>query len=804
MQIYAEQENELKNKAIFDFNNNNSNTDYNELENNNNYSNLYPHEYNNKYDNHNNLNSNLDGSFGISGNSFLTSNNPPLNLHNRMISDNSNFNLNNLADKNNKEIILEKQSGISENNIFLNNLNKNNNSNINSSRNDFVKDEKILSFLLSVVDSNFCFRIFKKFNLNFYDFLNVTKDELTEFKIPIKEKIRVLKLNINLKKFLEENTKEDGFIAFTQNISEVNNLNLIIEFFKENKFLVYNQKFLDGFVNENYCLHNKTEEECLKDYLNNPNSHGKYSSVDNIMNTDDDKNFESDYITTPNFRNVSYRKSNRNIINNNASSSKNNMIGNNFNIEELNNQTNENANYNENNKFHYKPKSNTIFDNYNCNPNRNVIYNSNSNNSPHMGSHEKEIIELLKNKEIKNNRTSGEPAYSAKKAILQQSNTAINLNKNMDNKENSHYESFRNEYDKIKDLNENYKNCYSNSNSYIGNKLSEFSNDPCSKTLLNDKNSIFNESGNTFTNKIGNAANSSIKMNNYESNKDATSFKISNFSIKSNNNFNNNNNNKNIICYNNPNNNNYNENNNEEYEIGYAEQEENQLLDNNSKYLNEEFLKKPQIKSAKGLYNNQSAGTIQLKNYEVIENHESLQNQKKLLDKLIENKTKSKIKFKKSSTHYTNNSNEIGKVVNNYLSEYKELKQRSENRQMKFNRLLKNCNRMHNNKSSLEPIYNIEAGNITEKTNTNDREELLLNKELNDLLNELQIYSENFKVSEENIPKLKQIKNIIDALKAKNINVEFDFDFNVEELEKQIVNLNFFVINNLNEIINLI
>jgi hypothetical protein len=742
----------------------------------------------NNDNNNNNLNSNLDGSFGFSGNSVLTSNNPHLNLHNRMIPDNSNFNLNELPDKYNKEDYLEMQSNLSGNNIFLNNLIKNNNNKNNniSSRNDFAKDEKILFCLFSVIDSKFCLGIFKKFNLNFYDFLNITKDELTEFKVPIKEKIRVLKLNLNLKKFLEEKINEDDFTAFAQNTSEVNNMNMIIEFFKQNKFLVYNQKILDGFFTDNSFKYdgeqlNNFFDKSRKDnyYNSNMQNIGKY---DNSPNIDEEKNAESNYVTTPNFRNISNRRNNGNAVTNNVSTKNN--ITDDFNKENLcDSQINHNVNCND---FNYKPKNNTIYYKYNNDSTKNVIYNNSirKNNNLQSADHDKEIIELLKNKEIKSNSIYAEPAYKAKKGNFDQNNlTNLDLNKDV-----SDYESFLNEYEKIQNFNNNYKEAFSNTNSFVGNKLSEFGNDPNSECFVDNndnnynnvnRNFNFNESGNAFTNKLKNVSdNSSIKTKNLESNKDNTSFKISNFSIISkknninkiiqNNNFNN------SIANNNEN--------NEEYDIGCAEK-------NNSNYVNDEIPVNLEIKTkSKNAFKKENQNINSFQNNQIIENHQNLYRQKKLLDKLIDNKTKSKIKFKKNSTRYVNNSSEISKIVNNYLSEFKELKQRSENRQIKFSRLVKNCNRQQNYNSDLIQNYCVKDGNMTEKTNSDDREELFLNRELNDLLNELQIYSDNFKVSEENINKLKRIKEIIDSLKAKNSNFEFDLDFNVEELEKQIVN----------------
>jgi len=737
--------------------------------------------------NNNNLNSNLDGSFGYSGNSVLISNNPPLNLHNRIITDNSNFNLNELPDKNNKEDYLEMQSNLSGNNIFLNNLIKNNNNKNNniSSRNDFDKDEKILFFLFSVIDSKFCLGIFKKFNLNFYDFLNITKDELTEFKVPIKEKIRVLKLNLNLKKFLEELINEDDFTAFAHNTSEINNINMIIEFFKQNKFLVYNQKILDGFFTDNSFKYdgeqlNNIFDKCGKDnyYNSNMQNIGIY---DNSPNIDEEKNAEHNYVTTPNFR-ISYRRNNGNAFNNNASTINN--ITDDFNKDNFcDSQINHNVNSND---FNYKQKNNTLYDKFNNNPSKNLIYNNSirKNNNLQTSDHDKEIIELLKNKEIKSNSIYAEPAYKDKKANFAKNNpTNSDLNKDV-----SHYESFRNEYEKIQNFNNNYKEAFSNTNTFVENKLSEFGNDPNSECFVDnndnnynnvDRNFNFNESGNALTNKLKSVSdNSSIKTKNLESNKDNTSFKFSNFSIISKTN------NLNKIIQNNNFNNSIanNNENNEEYDIGCAEK-------NNTNYVNDEFPINVEMKAkSKHAFKKENQNLNSFQNNQIIENHQNLNRQKKLLDKLIDKKTVSKIKFKKNSARYINNSSEISKKVDNYLSEFKEIKQRSENRQIRFSRLVKNCKRQQNNNSNLIQNYCVKDGNITEKTNSEDREELFLNRELNDLLNELQIYSDNFKVSEENINKLKRIKEIIDSLKAKNSNFEFDLDFNVEELEKQIVN----------------
>ena len=53
--------------------------------------------------------------------------------------------------------------------------------------------------------------------MNFFDLLNITRDELGDFKIPIKEKLRVIKLNSNLKKFLDENNQTNMIIYASAN-----------------------------------------------------------------------------------------------------------------------------------------------------------------------------------------------------------------------------------------------------------------------------------------------------------------------------------------------------------------------------------------------------------------------------------------------------------------------------------------------------------------------------------------------------------------------------------------------------------
>ena len=195
-----------------------------------------------KNSNNNLNNSNCDGSFG---HSKTNTNINPYNSNkidsNLDFSNNNDINFSNLKNKNE----------IPE--FYFNNINYsqiNNPNNPASSRNDFSKDENILNFLFNVIDSNSTYCTFKKFNLNFFDLLNITRDELGDFKIPIKEKLRVIKLNSNLKKFLDENNQTNMIIYASANPNLID-VNFLLNFFIENKFLIYNHKFFENCMQKN-------------------------------------------------------------------------------------------------------------------------------------------------------------------------------------------------------------------------------------------------------------------------------------------------------------------------------------------------------------------------------------------------------------------------------------------------------------------------------------------------------------------------------------------------------------------------
>jgi len=848
----GEPNNETHFKDIFNFNQNNSpkkkilykNNFQNELENDNiineiNFNNLNKSEitdnlsnfspainhdnkskYENEFENSNCnknalINSNLDGSFGYSRNSVIT-NHLNNNTENRIISDTSNYaNLNEIQDKNIKNFNSEKQIYIKENNIFLNNLDKNN----ISSRNDFSQDEKILAFLFSVIDSNFSFQLFKKLNLNFYDFLNITKDELTDFKVPIKEKIRVLKLNENLKKFLEENINENDLAAITSKFLDYKNIFLLIQFFMQNKFLIYNHKFFDNFVRNN-SAENKSNlsqynEECQN--INNKNYENMLSSNNNYSN--DERNIELTYITTPNFKNISNRKNQNNCQNNNNIYINQDIIdNNNINISK-NNDGNSKENIDKKFNTDKIAQNDSYMQNSNNskninNSNRKLLYSAEKPNHSQIPNHDKEIMNLLINKDqkvnpigfnpvlinnYKNNHNNinnnincidnrEEDLYSNFNQVKNYQNKSIQNNNEYyqmssdenGNKEKSHYDSFRNEYEKLKELNKNYKYIYSNSNSLSPNIVSELENPNIIETSMqiNNLQNHLPENLISYNNKNNLGNTSSIKPNNLESNKDLNSFKISNFSIKSK-----------LLANMNPDKNSNID--NAEYEIN---KDQENIMNNQSDNYYEEYPKKINYKTTNKdtkFYNKENSFNLEKTN--ILKHHEELQKQRHLIDKITLNKTKSKIKVIKNSNKFTNNSNEISKLVDNYLRDYKELKERSENRQMKFNRILKNCQRNQNSRSihNSKTINNsngiFDNGTQSNKTSSEDREELILNQELNLILNELQINSNNFRVSEENLEKLKRIKCIIEILKKKNENFQLDFDFDIEEIERQIV-----------------
>lgn len=745
------------------------------------------------------------------------------------------------------------------------------------------------------------YEIFKKYDLNFYDFLNITKDELSEFKVPIKEKIRAIKLNSNLKKFLEENCLENDLIATSNKISDCKNYELLVKFFLENKLLIYNHKYLENFISEEMFktkpFQKLKESNTANSCLIRPNtnvSNSEHHNLAHYHNSSEEKLHDSNYITTPNFRNISQRKTMNNNFNNcnyfagiqnqehHPVEPKININANEINYDRnnnVNNNINSSSNYHsemgqeeklknvnhERSKSNNRVPTNLLLDNYNqaaqifSNINNNSFISNNKKVNSHLLSqaHQTEIMELMRNNNAnkiqenyyetqKNNTNLSDFNNQAKEnksaCIMDKAFNSTQQTSGLNTPFNnySNYESYRNEYEKIIKLNSNYNNIYQNNPDASQSNIN-FSQDQNSNFCQYSNGESFmkykNFSDKTINNfeadpnqqhYLNNA--SSIKQNNPDSNKEINSFlKISNFSSNQMNSNILHGNNKSTAAllnaeiqgfdnYNNNNNNINNQDNCSNYNNKINNNNNNNNLVSNS-IRTTDNMKEEQSENFKNKKNNSKNFSLEYyKNgenskQEIFKNHETFQMQKLLLEKISDNKTKSKIKVKKNSFKYNlgssnSSSININQTINNYFTEYKVLKERSENRQIKFNKLLKNCQRLINREninsfnmnsegqrdSSSNRIDNESQLNSKSNNNNNnklstedEREELLLNQELNILFSELNINSEAFRVTEHNIEKLKRIKYITEFLKANNKNIELELDFDLEEIEKQIV-----------------